>query len=366
MTRGRTLMLACALVLGSACGSAKRTSEAPTTEVTETARKSFARGVEHMNAGADEYDDAIGAFRTAIKQTPDLWEAHLNVGVIELRRARLGAAARSLEASIEIYPSPQALEALGEVYMRQGRAKQAVELYERALAGNPQDLRLRNRLAVALRHAGRLDAAEAEIRAILGQDAANVDAYSTLGAIQLDRGNLDLAELVLNRGLKRHADDPKLLTNLGLVALRRGDDQAAFVLFEKASQADPSYLTGRLNRAAVYLGVGDHSRAREELEYILKIEPGNTEALIGLGVAQRLAGDLAAARATWEQLLAVDPDNGAVHYNLGVLAMDFEEKPADAQKHLERYLQLVDEEHPRASSAKERIELLKALKKGGS
>ena len=78
-------------------------------------------------------------------------------------------------------------------------------------------------------------------------------------------------------------------------------------------------------------------------------------------MAQRLSGDSAAARETWERVLAVDADNAAAHFNLGVLAMDQEEKPAEAKKHLERYVQLASKDDPRVERAKERLALLAAL-----
>lgn len=359
----RVLCLAVGLGLAPGCAGSRKEAEAPKTQVSTDARKHFESGVKAMDAGADHYDKAIGSFKKALSLTPDLWEAQVNIGLIELRRRKLSAAAKALEASLEIYPSPRALEALGEVYLLQDRADRAVELYERALVKNPGDPTLRNQLAVALRHAGQLEQAEAEIRAILGRDAGNVDAYCTLAAIHMERDALDMAELVLNRGLTRHADDPKLLTNMGLVALRRGDDQTAFVLFEKASQADPRFLTGRLNKAAVYLGVGDHTRAKEELAFVLGVEPGNTQALLGLGLAQRMAGDHAGAQKTWETLLDIDPDSPSAHFNLGLLAMDFQEDQARARKHLERYLQVAPEGDDKRTHANDRIELLKALAK---
>jgi tetratricopeptide (TPR) repeat protein len=361
----RALVLVLALCAATGCQrTRKATTEAPLPTIPPVARDKFGQGVKLMDAGAEQYDAAVAAFRAAIAQDPKLWEAWLDIGVIELRRARLTEAAKALEQSIAIHASAEALEALGEVYVRQGRAKRAVELYERALVQSPTDTRLRNALATSLRHAGRLDEAEAEIRAILGQAAFDPQAYATLAAIELDRGNPDLAELVLNKGLTKNPDHPLLLTNLGLVALRRGDDQTALGLFDKASTVDPSYVVGRLNKAAVFLGAGDHKRAMTEVDAVLAIEPGNTDALLARGLAQRLAGDHAAARASWERVLAIDADHAAAHFNLGVLELDFADQPEAARKHLERYLQVADKNAERVAAAKQRLELIDAMRKG--
>lgn len=355
-------ILACLLALPACKTTGKRTTEAPLPTVSPIARDKFKEGVGHMDAGAERYDAAVASFRAAIAQDAKLWEAWLDIGVIELRRARLTEAAKALEQSVAIHASPEALEALGEVYVRQGRATRAVELYERALAQSPDDTRLRNALATSLRNAGRLDEAEAEIRAILGQAAFDPMAYATLAAIELDRGNQELAELVLTKGLSRNPDHPLLLTNLGLVALKRGDDQTALGLFDKASTVDPTYVVGRLNKAAVFLGAGDHKRATTECDAVLAIEPGNTDALLARGLAQRLAGDHAGARASWERVLAIDGDHAAAHFNLGVLELDFADAPESARKHLERYLQVADKNAEHVAAAKKRLELIDAMR----
>ena len=365
MRRIESIVLRVALLGGIVAPGCKRAaqaeSQAPTTAVSLSARASFEAGVKHLDAGAQEYEEAIRAFRAAIALEPGLWEAWLDIGVIELRRARLGEAAKALERSLEVYASPLALDALGAVYLRQGRPGRAVQLYERALAKQPGDVRVRNALAAALRRADRLDDAEAECRAILGEHAFDPSAFATLAAIMIDRDQLDLAELLLNKGLSRHPDHPLLVTNLGLVALKRGDDQTALAMFDKASAADPGFITGRLNKAALFLGAGDHKHARAELEEVLRIEPGNTEALLELGTAARLGGDLSAARASWDRVLAIDADHAAAHFNLAVLEMDFAEHPDAARSHLERYLKVVGADGTRVPAAKERLSLLDAL-----
>ncbi|MBK8719909.1 MAG: tetratricopeptide repeat protein [Deltaproteobacteria bacterium] len=214
----RLIVLAALLGAGlPACGRRTPTNTvAPTTAVSATARQRFDAGVGKLDAGANEYDDAIAQFKAAIALEPKLWEAWLDIGVIELRRARLGEAAKALEASLAIYASPEALDALGEVYLRQNKAKQALALYERALREHPDDLRVRNALAVTLRRVGRLDEAEAECRAILGEHAFDPAAYATLGAIKIDRGQLDPRAATARQGPRppsgasAAADQPRL------------------------------------------------------------------------------------------------------------------------------------------------------------
>ncbi len=354
------LFLISVVLTATACRN-KSPTETPSTPLLETARASFYRGVELMDEGASHYDEALEAFQAGYTISPDLWEAHLNEGIVELRRGRLNAAAKAFQHSKEIYPSPEGLEALGEVYIRQGKADKAVELYERALASDPNDLHLRIRLAVALSNAGHNDQARAELRAVLGHDTDNLDAYNALAAIHIFDGDLDMAELILKKGISRHPTDPALLANMGLVALRRGNDQVAFQHFDQASKANPKFLVGRLNKAAVFLGAGDHRHAREELEFVLQVEPGNIRARLGLGLAKRLEGDLKGARLSWQTLLEYAPENPDAYFNLAVLSLDFEDDPSGARAHLLSFMELAPNDHPRMSAAESRMALIAAI-----
>ena len=74
-----------------------------------------------------------------------------------------------------------------------GRAGEAAEGESRVLGNDPLNLLYRHHLAVSLRHSGRLQEAEAELRRVLDFDAKYAVALGTLGAVCAQQGRLDEA-----------------------------------------------------------------------------------------------------------------------------------------------------------------------------
>jgi tetratricopeptide (TPR) repeat protein len=108
-----------------------------------------------------------------------------------------------------------------------GRVAEAVEIMGRALEEDPLNLLYRHIYARGLRHHGRLDAAEAELRSILDVDADFPWALETLGAVRAQQGNSEEALAFTERA---HVVTPWSNTVMGQLAAlleRAGDRQRA-------------------------------------------------------------------------------------------------------------------------------------------
>ena len=96
-----------------------------------------------------------------------------------------------------------------------GRVAEAVETMASALPEDPLNLLYRHHYARGLRHLGRLDAAEAELRAILDVDANFPWALETLGAVRAQQGNAEAALAFTERA---HVVTPWSNTVMGQLA----------------------------------------------------------------------------------------------------------------------------------------------------
>jgi len=96
-----------------------------------------------------------------------------------------------------------------------GRVAEAVEIMGRALEEDPLNLLYRHLYARGLRHLGRLDAAEAELRGILDVDANFPWALETLGAVRAQQGNSEEALAFTERA---HVVTPWSNTVMGQLA----------------------------------------------------------------------------------------------------------------------------------------------------
>src|ERR1044071_5281068 len=89
---------------------------------------------------------------------------------------------------------PDLLNLAGTLRLTQGRAGEAVDLLRRAAAAAPREPTFAFNLGLALSRLGRLDEAEAPLRAALTYNADFVQAHFELGALLHRTGRLDEAE----------------------------------------------------------------------------------------------------------------------------------------------------------------------------
>lgn len=103
----------------------------------------FSEGVVLLDLVRDA--EAAAVFESLAADFPELPEPHVNLAIVHARAGRLEAARVALEAALRNDPSHTlARQNLGEVYL--GLALRA---FEAAAAANPEDERLRRRLAQA-------------------------------------------------------------------------------------------------------------------------------------------------------------------------------------------------------------------------
>lgn len=142
-------------------------------------------------------------------------------GFDQLQANRLSVAARSFEAAIAANPNDaDALGGLGVVRLREGRAAEARDLLNRAIAADPS--RAQNwRQAL---------------------DGASYSLELAEGRALLRRGEIDAADTVLRRAVARDAADrTDAEALLGEVALRRNDNTGAEERFRAALARRPGF-----------------------------------------------------------------------------------------------------------------------------
>jgi|SRR5579862_1101759 len=109
--------------------------------------------------------DAIHEYEDALRIKPDLAEAHLNIGELEMdgqQTPLLADAAAHFEQSIRIEPSAEAHENLGLALLRMGRAADAIPEDREALRLQPDFSEVHCQLGLALEATGESDEAASE------------------------------------------------------------------------------------------------------------------------------------------------------------------------------------------------------------
>jgi eukaryotic-like serine/threonine-protein kinase len=178
---------------------------------------------------------ARAAEEQALRVDPALPEAHALLGVCAggfghdwigaEREWRLAMAREPISRDVRFW--------YGNHYLLPiGRVAEAVDTMARALEEDPLNLLYRHLYARGLRHLGRLDEAEGELRGILDVDASFPWALETLGAVYAQQGRSEEALALTERA---HEVTPWSYTVMGQLAAlleRAGDRKRANALLE--------------------------------------------------------------------------------------------------------------------------------------
>jgi tetratricopeptide (TPR) repeat protein len=157
-----------------------------------------------------------------LDKNPDDFEAHMNLGAIELARLNAQTAVTELREAVRIDATrPEPHNMLGLALASTGRNTEAIEQYVQALRLRPSFVSARFNLAIALAKAGHVDDAVDQLRHILADNPEEPAAKRRLA---------------------------EALTLRGVLLLRDGKRDDAVAQFDEALQLDPSNQEARKER----------------------------------------------------------------------------------------------------------------------
>lgn len=174
------------------------------------------------------------------------------------RRAELFTAAIPMwEDSVSVNPrNGRAWFQLGFAYYEAGRCQDAVRAYEKAAALSPApEYTLLVDWGLALECAGRLDEAEARLRAAVSQERDS-HATAVLGRVLAKKGRLDLALETLDEALRINPSDANALVYRGNVRLMRNEPAEALADYEAALRLQPGDSAALKGRQSALRALG--------------------------------------------------------------------------------------------------------------
>lgn len=126
----------------------------------------------------------VAAYRDALRESPDLVEAHYNLALALDRLGQKGEAENEYRKVLDLRPgSEQAAMNLGALLYDDRRYADAIAVYRRALATQPTSVALRNNLAESYRAAGRTQDSRREFEAILRDQPGYAPAHYGLALL---------------------------------------------------------------------------------------------------------------------------------------------------------------------------------------
>jgi Flp pilus assembly protein TadD len=159
-----------------------------------------------------------------------------------LRNQDYGDEIRLWTSVVALRPdNARAHEALGTALLRQGRLEDAEAELRAALRLRPSAAVAESNLGLLLYQRGQLEEAEKHARHVIELDAAYAPSYSNLGLILAAQRRFDEAGTAYRRGLELAPRSAMIHTNLGLALAQQGNMEQAAACFAEALRLDPAY-----------------------------------------------------------------------------------------------------------------------------
>src|SRR5215210_4995630 len=202
---------------------------------------------------------------------------------------------------------------MAEVDLLQGKAAQALDLYDRLLAEDEKSPKLWNERGVCLHQTGDVDGAEGSYRRAIesdpGYDAGSdeafaqavtlrpqfVDAWCNRGLMYLRRGRHGAALDAFRAALRASPDAASAWNGIGAVLMETRRYEEARNAFVRSVEADPEFAEARYNLSFVLSNLGDFEGALRETKRAMELNPYYTTPRYKLApeldAAERISGD---------------------------------------------------------------------------
>ena len=263
------------------------------------------------------YPQAMTAFTQALALSPTNFDILSNLGVALVHTGDLNRSAELFLAALRERPDDaDTLYHLAGVYMRQGRAEDAIGLLVRAhdlAPKRPEILFLMGEAATSLGYYGDAAKAFAEYLKANPHDAAALREEDY--ALFKSGLNLQEAIVALQRYTRAYPKDPLGLYDLA-VAESITQPERAINELNTALSVDPKLLNARYERALLNSHFGRTAEALADLKVILRQDPTNAPALGTLGRVYLKLGEVQQALAVLSRAVKLAPQNREIMANL--------------------------------------------------
>jgi len=266
-----------------------------------------------------DYTLALEKVREVLIKSPKHPFANLIAGDIKLEMKKLEEAARHFKLVKEIYPDDlRSYARLGLVYQFQGKDKDALYEYEKALEVNPLLIDVL-RMIIAMHFKN--NEPEKAIKRIVAQlDKApdNASMNHLTGRVYWMTGDVESAEKYFNKSLALDDKRVDIYIDLGKVYSKKGNLDEAVKKFEKAIEISPENLAPYMLLGVIYENKNNIEKATEIYKKVLDINPKFAPAANNLAwIYAENGGNMDVALSLAETAKELHPDDPSISDTLG-------------------------------------------------
>ena len=223
-----------------------------------------------------------GHFSAVVEQAQVLTEQYPNafvvwniLGVSTSQIGMLDEAIKAYKQAIKLKPDyVDAFNNMGNALKAQGNLGEAIEVYKNVISLKPDYADAYINMGLILHDQGKLDQAiEANIKAIsLKPDYA--EAYSNMGNVQKDQGKLGQAISAYKKALTFKSNYAEAYSNMGNAFQDQGKSEEAIKSYKQAIKLKPNYAEAHQNLSLTLLQSGRLKEGLDEYEWRWKTNKG--------------------------------------------------------------------------------------------
>jgi len=224
--------------------------------------------------------------RNAVRLAPAYVDAYNNLGVTLQRQGKEGAG-ELFEKALALDPNdPDALQNAARAQLQIGAIDDAVAKFRRASELVPEDADAHYNLAIALTQQGQVEEGVAEFRKTveLKPDDAVFRAGLANGLLRINRVPA-AAEQALE-GVKLDPENADAHYNLGVALYTMGRKEDAIEELQQAVELEPDFLDAHLNLAGVLANENRTEEAMHHFKEMLRIHPGDERAVRAIEILE--------------------------------------------------------------------------------
>ena len=210
--------------------------------------KLVAQGLQFKAEG--DRQNATKYFENALQEDSECPQAHYELGLLDIERARHDSAIESLHRAVKLYPKySEAYCSLGVLYALKNSTEKSLECFTLALACAPSTEMtgaIKNNMGCSYLHFGnrlKLEGKWAEAlaayRKALFYDLNNFNIYFHLGVMHSEMGQFEEAILNYNMTVQLNCNCADAYNNLGILHTDRGEIEQSLRCYREALRAQP-------------------------------------------------------------------------------------------------------------------------------
>jgi putative PEP-CTERM system TPR-repeat lipoprotein len=280
---------------------------------------------------------ALIQLKNAVEKSPDNGEARLALGDLELTMGDAVSAEKEFRKARSLgIPADRVLPSLGKALVQQGKIKDVLtDVTPEAAAKSAPLLVLRGN---ALLSSGKADEAKQAYDQALALNPNSGEAFIGLAQHAMVGNDRDSADRYAQEAVAKDPKNPEVYMYRGTMLRAQGKNDEALAAYDKALALDPNNRNVHVEKAYVQITRGKFPEAKAEIEAADKASPGNLLVTYTRALYEFSQGHFAPANESLQKILKVAPDHlpsillaGASEMNLGLLQQ--------ADQHLRKYLE---------------------------